>query len=41
MNTDVNALEVLPAQTSDDEEARLVTGCDLATYCFSHSCTAG
>jgi hypothetical protein len=33
MSTDVNALELLPAQDTEDAGIGFVTGCDLFSYC--------
>jgi hypothetical protein len=38
MSTDVNALELLPAQTRDDGEARFVTACDVFSIICVRTC---
>jgi hypothetical protein len=39
MSTDVNALELLPAQIRDEGEARWQTGgCDFFTVACAHTC---
>ncbi|MEU7871708.1 ALQxL family class IV lanthipeptide [Dactylosporangium sp. NPDC049140] len=38
MSTDVDALELLPAEESDETQVGFVTGCDVFTYCFD-TCT--
>lgn len=38
MSTDVNALELLPAQTRDDGEERLVTACDVFSIICIQTC---
>ena len=40
MSTDVEALEQLPAQDSDEAAVGFVTGCDVFTYC-AETCTGG
>ena len=38
MSTDVNALELLPAQTRDDGEERFVTACDVFSIICVRTC---
>jgi hypothetical protein len=38
MSTDVDALDLLPAEESEEDKARWVTGCDLFTFCTDTTC---
>ena len=38
MSIDVDALELLPAQESEETKVGFVTGCDLFTFCTATTC---
>jgi hypothetical protein len=38
MTTDINALELLPAQTRDDPNERVVTACDVFSIICVQTC---
>ena len=38
MSTDVNELELLPAQTRDEGQARFVTACDVFSIVCVQTC---
>lgn len=38
MSTDVDALELLPADESEEAKPGIITGCDLFTFCIETTC---